>query len=146
MKNADIQAEVYGRVKHFFSIYKKMVNQDKTVDQVYDLFAVRIIVDTVKDCYAAVSYTHLDVYKRQVLKVTSLLDREATDAEKESIAEERKEKQYKDLCEEWKKDVKIEVNEKVWDKISFEKKGIKMKQQEEIPYAEGSDTDKSDQE
>ena len=38
-----------------------------------------------------------------VLKVTSLLDREATDAEKESIAEERKEKQYKDLCEEWKK-------------------------------------------
>lgn len=44
------------------------------------------------------------------------------------------------------KDVKIEVNEKVWDKISFEKKGIKMKQQEEIPYAEGSDTDKSDQE
>ena len=80
-----------------------------------------------------------------VLKVTSLLDREATDAEKESIAEERKEKQYKDLCEEWKKDVKIEVNEKVWDKISFEKKGIKMKQQEEIPYAEGSDTDKSDQ-
>ncbi len=67
-----------------------------------------------------------------VLKVTSLLDREATDAEKESIAEERKEKQYKDLCEEWKKDVKIEVNEKVWDKISFEKKGIKMKQQEEI--------------
>lgn len=81
-----------------------------------------------------------------VLKVTSLLDREATDAEKESIAEERKEKQYKDLCEEWEKDVKIEVNEKVWAKISFEKKGIKMKQQEEIPYAEGSDTDKSDQE
>ena len=80
-----------------------------------------------------------------VLKVTSLLDREATDAEKESIAEERKEKQYKDLCEEWEKDVKIEVNEKVWAKISFEKKGIKMKQQEEIPYAEGSDTDKSDQ-
>ena len=42
-----------GRVKHFFSIYKKMVNQDKTIDQIYDLFAVRIIVDTVKDCYAA---------------------------------------------------------------------------------------------
>ena len=58
MKNADIQAEVYGRVKHFFSIYKKMVNQDKTVDQVYDLFAVRIIVDTVKDCYAALGVIH----------------------------------------------------------------------------------------
>ena len=37
--------DVNGRVKHFFSIYKKMVNQDKTLDQIYDLFAVRIIVD-----------------------------------------------------------------------------------------------------
>lgn len=80
-----------------------------------------------------------------VLKLTSLLDREATDNEKEVIVEERKEKQYKDLCEEWKKEAKIEVNEKVWNKISFEKKGIKMKLQEEIPYAEGSDTEKSDQ-
>ena len=53
MKNANIKADVNGRVKHFFSIYKKMVNQDKTVDQIYDLFAVRIIVDSVKDCYAA---------------------------------------------------------------------------------------------
>ena len=51
MKNAGIKAEVNGRVKHFFSIYKKMVNQDKTVDQIYDLFAVRIIVESVKDCY-----------------------------------------------------------------------------------------------
>ncbi len=48
MKNANIKAEVNGRVKHFFSIYKKMVNQDKTVDQIYDLFAVRIIVESVK--------------------------------------------------------------------------------------------------
>ncbi len=40
MKNANIEAEVNGRVKHFFSIYKKMVNQDKTVDQIYDLFAI----------------------------------------------------------------------------------------------------------
>ena len=53
MKNAGIKAEVNGRVKHFFSIYKKMVNQDKTVDQIYDLFAVRIFVESVKDCYAA---------------------------------------------------------------------------------------------
>ena len=51
-------AEVNGRVKHFFSIYKKMVNQDKTVDQIYDLFAVRIIVDSVKDCYAALGVIH----------------------------------------------------------------------------------------
>lgn len=58
MKNANINAEVNGRVKHLFSIYKKMVNQDKTIDQIYDLFAVRIIVDTVKDCYAALGVIH----------------------------------------------------------------------------------------
>ena len=58
MKNANIKAKVYGRVKHFFSIYKKMVNQNKTLDQVYDLFAVRIIVDSVKDCYAALGVIH----------------------------------------------------------------------------------------
>ncbi len=55
---AGIKAQIDGRVKHFFSIYKKMVNQDKTIDQIYDLFAVRIIVDTVKDCYAALGVIH----------------------------------------------------------------------------------------
>ena len=58
MDQAGISAEVNGRVEHFFSIYKKMVNQDKTLDQIYDLFAVRIIVDTVKDCYAALGVIH----------------------------------------------------------------------------------------
>ncbi len=58
MENAHIECEVKGRVKHFFSIYKKMVNQDKTVDQIYDLFAVRIIVESVKDCYAALGVIH----------------------------------------------------------------------------------------
>ena len=58
MKNAHIKAKVYGRVKHFFSIYKKMVNQNKTLDQVYDLFAVRIIVDSIKDCYATLGVIH----------------------------------------------------------------------------------------
>ena len=58
MKNASIEADVYGRVKHFFSIYKKMVNQDKTIEQIYDLFAVRIIVDSVRDCYAALGVIH----------------------------------------------------------------------------------------
>ncbi|HCT92102.1 MAG TPA: GTP pyrophosphokinase [Lachnospiraceae bacterium] len=58
MDNARINAEVDGRIKHFFSIYKKMVNQDKTLDQIYDLFAVRIIVETVKDCYAALGVIH----------------------------------------------------------------------------------------
>ena len=60
---AGIKAQVDGRVKHFFSIYKKMVNQDKTLDQIYDLFAVRIIVDTVKDCYAALGVIH-EMYTR----------------------------------------------------------------------------------
>ena len=48
MDEAGIEAKVDGRVKHYFSIYKKMVNQNKTLDQIYDLFAVRIIVESVK--------------------------------------------------------------------------------------------------
>lgn len=59
---AGIKAKIDGRVKHFFSIYKKMKNQNKTIDQIYDLFAVRIIVDTVKDCYAALGVIH-EMYK-----------------------------------------------------------------------------------
>jgi GTP pyrophosphokinase len=62
MIEGGIKAEVHGRVKHFFSIYRKMVNQDKTLDQIYDLFAVRILVDSVKDCYAALGLIH-DMYK-----------------------------------------------------------------------------------
>ena len=62
MENAEIKCEVEGRVKHFFSIYKKMLNQHKTLDQIYDIFAVRIIVDTVKDCYAALGVIH-EMYK-----------------------------------------------------------------------------------
>ena len=62
MDNAKIEADVQGRVKHFFSIYKKMVNQDKTLDQIYDLFAVRILVESVKDCYAALGVIH-EMYK-----------------------------------------------------------------------------------
>ena len=58
MKNANIDAEVNGRVKHFFSIYKKMVNQNKTLDQIYDLFAIRALVDSVKDCYAVLGIVH----------------------------------------------------------------------------------------
>ncbi len=62
MEDAGIKAQVDGRAKHFFSIYKKMTNQDKTLDQIYDLFAVRIYVDTVKDCYAALGIIH-EMYK-----------------------------------------------------------------------------------
>lgn len=60
--DADITAKIDGRVKHLFSIYKKMVNQNKTLDQIYDLFAVRILVDNVKDCYAALGIIH-EMYK-----------------------------------------------------------------------------------
>lgn len=62
LEEADIRAEIYGRIKHFFSIYKKMVNQHKSVDEIYDLFAVRIVVDNVRDCYAALGVIH-EMYK-----------------------------------------------------------------------------------
>ena len=62
ISKAGIKAHIDGRVKHFYSIYKKMVNQNKTIDQIYDLFAVRIIVDSVKDCYAALGVIH-EIYK-----------------------------------------------------------------------------------
>jgi GTP pyrophosphokinase len=62
IRKAGIKAKVDGRVKHFFSIYKKMKNQDKTLDQIYDLFAVRIIVDSIRDCYAALGVIH-EMYK-----------------------------------------------------------------------------------
>ena len=62
MEDSGIRATVDGRVKHFFSIYKKMIKQDKTLEQIYDVFAVRIIVDSVKDCYGALGVIH-ELYK-----------------------------------------------------------------------------------
>ena len=62
LEEAGIHAVMTGRVKHFFSIYKKMINQNKTVDQIYDLFAVRILVESVKDCYASLGVIH-EMYK-----------------------------------------------------------------------------------
>lgn len=58
LKDAGIEAKVYGRVKNLFSIYKKMVNKKKTIDEIYDLFAIRILVNDVKDCYAALGIIH----------------------------------------------------------------------------------------
>ena len=53
-----ITATVEGRPKHFFSIYKKMVGKEKTLDQIYDLFAVRILVNEIRDCYEALGMLH----------------------------------------------------------------------------------------
>lgn len=61
-EEANIECEVSGRPKHFFSIYKKMLNQNKTLDQIYDLFAVRVTVDTVRDCYEVLGIVH-EMYK-----------------------------------------------------------------------------------
>lgn len=58
MDDAEIHAKVDGRVKHLFSIYRKMKNQGKTLDQIYDLFAVRIIVEDEEDLYTALGYVH----------------------------------------------------------------------------------------
>lgn len=61
LKNARIKAEVTGRAKHIYSIYRKMQRDNSTLDQVYDLFALRILVDTVRDCYAVLGIVH-DLY------------------------------------------------------------------------------------
>lgn len=64
MKNLNqmnIKSQVTGRAKHFYSIFRKMYTQNKTIDELYDLFAVRIIVDTVADCYAVLGMVH-DLY------------------------------------------------------------------------------------
>jgi GTP diphosphokinase / guanosine-3',5'-bis(diphosphate) 3'-diphosphatase len=55
---ASIYSDIDGRPKHFYSIHRKMINKNKAIDQIFDLTAVRILVDTVKDCYAALGIVH----------------------------------------------------------------------------------------
>jgi guanosine-3',5'-bis(diphosphate) 3'-pyrophosphohydrolase len=62
LDEAGIKATVEGRPKHFFSIYKKMIGKNVTLDQIYDLFAIRAIVETVKDCYGVLGIVH-EMYK-----------------------------------------------------------------------------------
>ena len=58
LKKQHIEAEVTGRAKHLYSIYRKMKRDNKTLDEIYDLFALRILVNSVKDCYAALGVVH----------------------------------------------------------------------------------------
>ena len=58
LKKQRVEAEVTGRAKHLYSIYRKMKRDNVTLDQIYDLFALRIIVNSVKDCYAALGVVH----------------------------------------------------------------------------------------
>lgn len=58
LDEAGVHADISGRAKHFFSIYKKMYRQGKDITQIYDLIAIRVIVDEVKDCYGALGVIH----------------------------------------------------------------------------------------
>lgn len=62
LEKANIKAEIDGRPKHFYSIYRKMVKKNKSLEQIFDLTAVRILVNTVKDCYGALGIAHT-IYK-----------------------------------------------------------------------------------
>lgn len=80
-------------------------------------------------------------YGCYVAKVTSLLDRGATDEKKESIIEDRKEELYLDTCKKLRDEAKIEVNDEVWDKISFKDIKVTLKDVEKDPYANDVKTD-----
>ncbi|SHI33491.1 GTP pyrophosphokinase [Clostridium cavendishii DSM 21758] len=62
LESANIDSDIEGRPKHFYSIYRKMVNKNKSIEQIFDLTAIRILVNTVKDCYASLGIVHT-IYK-----------------------------------------------------------------------------------
>ena len=62
LKELDISHVVYGRMKHPYSIYRKMFSQNKSIDEIFDLFAFRVVVDTIGDCYNVLGVIH-DLYK-----------------------------------------------------------------------------------
>lgn len=79
-----------------------------------------------------------------VVKLTSELDREATDAKKEQIVNTRKQEKFNELSDEWKKEAKIKLDEKVWKKISFVKQGVTIKEVDTTPYANGPANDEKE--
>ena len=80
-------------------------------------------------------------YGCYVAKVTSLLDREATDARKDTIVNERKQKLYTDTCEEWREKADIKLDKEVWKKIDFKDLKVTMKEEVKDPYADEVQTD-----
>jgi len=62
LNSVEIKGHIEGRAKHFYSIYRKMFNQNKEFEEIYDLFAIRVIVDNVSDCYAVLGVFH-ELYK-----------------------------------------------------------------------------------
>lgn len=85
------------------------------------------VIETEKGCYVG--------------KVTSLLDRAATDAKKESILSERKTKLYEDTCAKWRDESDIKAHKNVWKKIDFNDMSVTMVLQEDMPYTEDVKTD-----